>query len=115
VASLCIREESVCMGVHVYMRVACTQMCVRTSCKRVCTACMFTQASVFLPVHVTTCTCVIARVCMLASLLNPHGLREAARSQASEQQPSPSAVLLHLFCMLFQYLEGSGDFLKETL
>lgn len=51
----------------------------------------------------------------LSACLTLTRLREAARRRTLKRQPNPTVILLHLFCMLFQYLEDAGRFLKETL
>lgn len=42
-------------------------------------------------------------------------VREPASRQPSKQPLNPIVILLHLFSVLFQYLEDAGRFLKETL
>lgn len=77
--------------------------------------------------HVRSCTytyvCIyhIVHVYVQVHLLDPLdlsaclALREPASRQTSKQPPNPTVILLHLFSVLFQYLEDAGRFLKETL
>ena len=83
--------------------------------------CMFTISCAFLHPHVCTYIISCVSIYVAVHLLGPFDLsaclafREPASRQHSKQPPNPIVILLHLFCVLFQYLEDAGRFLKETL
>lgn len=132
------RESRACMLIcmrHMHAH-TCVCMCTRMMCTRIheCTRhiCTHTCLHVYTRhVHVYMCahTCssahmhsvICSHVCCVCS---PLGLSQAPLVCSNPHTPVPSCqepgvstavLLLHLFCILFQCLEDSGSFLKETL
>lgn len=86
-----------------------------------CKLCILTISCVFLLsnacAYIISCVSIYVQVHLLGplDLSACLAVHEPASCQTSKQPPNPIVILLHLFCVLFQYLEDAGRFLKETL